>query len=321
MRITLLLIWLCVLGLDTKAQSFTSYDANLLRETKWRYSYMLHVESDMVLHKAGNTYQYFLYFRFDNSYQQFLNGNYMMGAWNLANNQLSYAFQNIDNFHVAHLTTESLVMEFERPNSKGRFQYCFVNTENEHPFPKPLNELPLVKVKEKKVFSLPWWVKEFQHNKAKEPQKEPPYINIELVGGGYAGSIDPVTRDYIRIKTDGRLIQERQNKSNGLIVNKRDIPREELERFCEFVVSQNFFEYEREYDCKDNACQSRKKYKPAPIPLRLSIAYGTRKKVVTVSIWGIDERRMRYVDYPPALDNIIDAIQRFALREEILAKK
>ena len=321
MRITLLLTLLCILGLDTKAQSFTSYDANVLRETKWRYSYMLHVESDMVLHKAGLAYQYFLYFRFDNSYQQFLNGNYTMGQWGLMNNQLAYSFQNIDQFKVVSLNAETLVLEFERPNSKGRFQYYFVNADEDHPFPKPINELPLVKVKEKKIFALPWWTKGFQRQKTPTTPKEPTYINIELVGGGYAGSLDPVTRDYIRIKSDGRLIQEYQTKSKGLVVNKKNIPREELERFCEFVVNQKYFEYNREYDCVDNACQTRKRYKPEPIPLRLSIAYGNQKKVVTISIWGLDERRMRYVDYPPALDNIIDAIQRFALREEILAKK
>ena len=38
------------------------------------------------------------------------------------------------------------------------------------------------------------------------------------------------------------------------------------------------------------------------------------KKVVTISIWGDDIDRTRYVDYPAALDNIIDAIQRMAHR-------
>ncbi|HEB62439.1 MAG TPA: hypothetical protein ENI82_04720 [Bacteroidetes bacterium] len=54
--------------------------------------------------------------------------------------------------------------------------------------------------------------------------------------------------------------------------------------------------------------------KPTPIPLRLVIAYGTRKKVITISIWGKDKNSVHYVNYPPALDNIIDAIQRMANR-------
>jgi hypothetical protein len=316
MRKTIIFTLLCIFNINTNAQSFFSYDANALRETKWRYSYMLHVESNSVLHKAEKSYQYYLYFRFDQSYQQFLNGNYMMGAWQLADNQLNYAFQNIEKFKVYSLNTEELVLEFERPNQKGHFQYYFVNAEEDHPFPRPVNELPLVKVKEKRLFNIPWWARPVDKSKGKTPIATPTYINIELVGGGYMGSLDPVTRDYIHIKSDGRLIQEYKSASKGLVMNKKNIPRQELERFCEFVLSQNFFEYQREYDCKDLACESRKKYKPAPIPLRLSIAYGNRKKVVTISIWGIDERRMRYVDYPPALDNIIDAIQRFANRME-----
>ena len=68
------------------------------------------------------------------------------------------------------------------------------------------------------------------------------------------------------------------------------------------------------YDCESNFCQERKQNKPTPIPLRLSIAYGDRKKVVTVSIWGKDKNQVRYVDYPPAFDFIVEAIQRMAHR-------
>lgn len=53
---------------------------------------------------------------------------------------------------------------------------------------------------------------------------------------------------------------------------------------------------------------------PAPIPLRLAIAYGDKRKVITVSIWGKDARNMKYVDYPPVLDNIIAAIQKMSYR-------
>lgn len=318
MRKSLLLLTLTFLFIKgIKAQSFFSFSAEALKETKWRYTYTLHTESDMVLHKANNNYQFFVYFRFDNTYQQFLNGKFSSGIWVLNNNQLSYTFQDISSFKIIDFSPTNLVLEFERSNSKGRFQYHFINAEEENPFPKPQNELPLVKVRAKRAIDLPWWVKNFQKNKPKTPLENAPYISIELVGGGFMRAIDPVLRDYIRIKSDGRLIQEYQTKANGLVVKKKNIPREELERFCEFVVAQKFFEYQREYDCNDQACETRKRYKPSPIPLRLSISYGNQKKVVSVSIWGMDERHLRYVDYPPALDNIIDAIQRFAHREEM----
>jgi len=71
---------------------------------------------------------------------------------------------------------------------------------------------------------------------------------------------------------------------------------------------------ERIYDCESAACQQRKKRKPAPIPLRLAIAYKEKRKVVTITIFGKDNRNIKYVDYPPALDKIIAAIQKMALR-------
>ena len=102
--------------------------------------------------------------------------------------------------------------------------------------------------------------------------------------------------------------------TNGLSVVKKNISRNELEDFAEYVIKQKFFDFERIYDCNTSVCQKRKADAPTPIPLRLAIAYGNRKKVITIAIWGEDGRRVQYVDYPPALDNIIDAIQRMANR-------
>ena len=135
-----------------------------------------------------------------------------------------------------------------------------------------------------------------------------------MIGGGYYGGVDPVIRDYIHIKSDGRLIKEFKSMANGLKVTKKNISRQELEDFAEYVIKQKFFEFDRLYDCDTSTCQKRKSNSPTPIPLRLAIAYGNRKKVVTVAIWGEDDRRVQYVDYPPALDNIIDAVQRMAHR-------
>ena len=100
------------------------------------------------------------------------------------------------------------------------------------------------------------------------------------------------------------------------MVTKKDIPRAQLEEFVEYCVKQKFFDLERIYDCETAVCLRRKHKKPTPVPLRLAIAYGNRKKVITISIWGQDENKARYVDYPPSLDNIIDAIQNMAHRLE-----
>ena len=137
-----------------------------------------------------------------------------------------------------------------------------------------------------------------------------------MIGGGFYGGIDPVLRDYIQIKSDGRLIKEHKSLHKGLSVTKKNIPREELEQFAEFVISKGFFEFDRLYDCAASHCQKRKHTKPTPIPLRLAIAYGSRKKVITISIWGRDKYNTQFVDYPPALEAIIEAIQRMAHRIE-----
>jgi hypothetical protein len=71
---------------------------------------------------------------------------------------------------------------------------------------------------------------------------------------------------------------------------------------------------QRMYDCNSPACEKRKVMKPTPIPLRLTVTYGDKKRMITIAIWGEDSYKLKYVDYPPALDNMIDAIQRMTHR-------
>jgi len=302
--------------------SYGPIDERLLVETKWKYTYTLQVESNTIIHKADERYDFFLYWRYDYSYQEYLNGKLSKGKWQLSNRTLFYQFRHISSFEIATVNKKVLVLEFTQPNARGTYQYHFVRVESkEAPFVKPYNELPDVivealnpkkKKKEKQKFAFGKRKKRKKRNAV--PEEKPVYINIELTGGGYYGGIDPVLKDYIHIKSSGRLIKEFQSVYNGLIVTKKNIQREELEQFAEFIVNQKFFGFERIYDCEDLACVKRKNQKPRPVPLRLSISYGNRKKVVMVSIWGKDKRDRKYVKYPPALDNIIDAIQRMANR-------
>ncbi len=291
----------------------TNFDSRLA-ETKWRYAYMLHVESNTVIHKADKNYLYFLYFRYNHTYQQYLNGSPSNGSWEVNGNELSYAFRHISKFYVTHADNQTLTLQFNQPNSKGTFQYHFVNADDDAPFVRPDNELPLVKIKSNRLRT--WWNRNVKRELPPAPEQKEIYISVELVGGGFYGGIDPVLRDYIRIKSNGRLVKEFMSQYNGLLITKKTIPRAELEQFAEYVIAQRFFDFERFYDCQTELCQQRKRYKPTPTPLRLSISYGNLKKVVTVSIWGKDDKNIQYVDYPPALNNIIDAIQRMGNRIE-----
>lgn len=308
------------------AFGFEPIDEKLIVESKWRYTYTLHVESNTVIHKAGDLYKFFLYFKYNYQYEEILNEQFNQGKWNLDERRLNYQFKHIENFEIKQLTKKILILEFTQPNSKGFYQYHFVRVSGkDSPFIKPPNELPDVIVevldpneKEKKRNWFPFRRNKKKRKKSKYvPQEKEVYINIELAGGGFYGGMDPVLKDFIHIKSSGRLIKEFHSVYNGLIVTKKDIPRQELEAFVEYIEAQNFFEMERLYDCDSPACEKRKGMKPKPMPLRLSVAYGNKKKVITIPIWGKDDYNIQYIDYPVALDNIIDAIQRMANRLEI----
>lgn len=301
------------------ANSFFAVDERKIVETKWRYTYAMHLESNTVIHQADEDYEFFLYFKYDYTYQQFLNGEFDKGIWSINGDELFYKFKHINKFVINDIDKDKLILEFNQPNSKGTYQYHFISVEsNDAPFVKPANELPDINVEalDPKQSKKRWWAtkRKKRQKRRKVQDVADTYINIELIGGGYYGGLDPVIRDYIHIKSDGRLIKEHKSLNNGLSVVKKNISRDELEDFAEYVIKQKFFDFERIYDCDTSICQKRKANSPTPIPLRLAIAYGNRKKVVTIAIWGEDDRRIQYVDYPPALDNIIDAVQRMAHR-------
>ncbi len=301
--------------------NYPAVDERKIIETKWRYTYAIHLESNTIIHQAEDFYEYFLHFRYDYTYQQYLNGKLSKGTWSLNGSELFYSFKHIKKFEIAVTNKKTLVLEFTQRNSKGTYQYHFVRVESKDaPFVKPANELPDINVEAVNPNKKRWWAfgkkRKKKRKKKKKKKSKLVYISIELIGGGYYGGVDPVLRDYIHIKSDGRLIKEFKSVNSGLQVTRKDIPREELEQFAEFIITQKFFEFERLYDCSNSVCQKRKHNKPTPIPLRLAVAYGNKKKVVTISIWGRDQHNIKYVDYPRALDNIIDAIQRMAHRSE-----
>lgn len=321
-----LLLTCMVLSEDTLAQASLDIDERLIVETKWRYTYALHKESNTIIHKAADEYKFFLYFKHDYTYEQYLNKNLSKGTWSLNKNELFYSFKNIQKFEIAEINKRVLILEFHQANSKGTYQYHFVKVDTKDaPFVKPPNELPDINVEAvdpRRIKNKKKWLaykerrsRKRRARKVKEKVEElTPYISIELIGGGYYGGIDPVLRDYILIKNDGRLIKEFKSVNTKLTTAKVDIPRPELEEFAEFILSQKFFDLERIYDCETEACQRRKRMQPTPIPLRLAVAYGNRRKVVTISVWGKDEHAPQYIDYPKEIDNIIESIQRMAHR-------
>ena len=329
-RLYLLILCLLAVPAGLSAQTVSRYgpvNENLLAETKWRYTYALHVESNTVIHKADKAYDFFLWLRYDYTYQEYLNGDLDRGTWSLDERTLYYTFKNIQSFEIAEVSKQRLVLEFNQPNSKGTYQYHFMRVSSaEAPFVRPNNELPEVLVEDilpqkKQQRWLSFNTKKRRKRKQREELKTKTFISIELIGGGYYGGIDPVQRDFIHIKNDGRLIKEYQSQKQGLQVTKKDIPREELEEFANYLMRENFFDLDRLYDCTDRVCLKRKQQDPPPIPLRIAITYGTRRKVVTIPVYGRDEYKTQYVQYPKIIDEVVDVVRRMADRSEDLVRK
>ncbi len=318
----LLTVFLSVLPFHLAGQPEGNPLEQRLMESVWRYAYTLHATSNTVLHRADRDYAFFLYFRYDHTYRESLQGEEERGNWSMEGRTLSYRFQHVERFEVVVLNETMLVLEFTQRNSQGVYQYHFVRVApGDNPFSRPANELPTVTVEaetEEVVLADQPLTRSWRRWRRRDrlrpgpPAAPAPLIQVELNGGGYYGGIDPVFRNFIRIKTDGRLVREFQSEHQPLLVIRRDIGRDELEAFAAYVLREGFFDMDRLYDCGDPACEDRKSEPPTPVPLRLSITYGLRKHVVTVAIFGDDDRRQAYVEYPEALGRIIGTIEKMA---------
>ncbi len=301
---------------------YWGFDERKLIETKWKYDYTFQRETNTVLHKAGKDYKFFLYFRYNHTYHQYLNGEFSRGQWAIHGPFLIYSFNEVDSFRIVALNKSSLVLEFQQPGSKAHYQYSFSRVSSDKaPFAKPLYELPDVIVEAKaprRSKFKSWFARLFSRRRHEKDRinlvGNGKYISIELAGGGYYGGVNPVIRDYIHIKSDGRLVKEFKSLKGGLQVSKGFISRAELEQFMDYVESQGFWKMKRLYDCEDATCAKRKKKRPKPIPLRLVIAYGSHRKIVTITVWGLDKNNMQYVPVPEGLNNIIYAIQEMGNR-------
>lgn len=333
----LILIVLMSLCITVSAQTgYPAIQENLLIESKWLYTYTSHAPTNSVIHKADESYEYYLYLKFDNTYEHYLNGNSSDGDWllNENKNELFYNFRQIRWWKIAELSKTSLILEFVV--DKIPYRYHFVRIGNQSsPFKKKYNELPDVEIeadvtteelveeareemtrKEKRQEKRKNRRQDREDRKdrrIKELENNETSIEIALTGGGYYGGMDPVIKDFTVIKSDGRLIKEYETVNQGLRKVRKDIGREQVEQLAEFMTNKGFFDFANLYDCQTGDCNKRKTKKPTPIPLRISFTYGNRRKVVTVVIWGLDDQKIQYVNYPRDLDFIIESIQKLSM--------
>jgi hypothetical protein len=257
-------------------------------------------------------YEFFLYFQYDFNYQTYLNGTLDNGNWliDAKGNEIYFQFRNMSWWKVLKIDKKNLELEFKA--GKGVFRYVFVEaTKKETPF-FGNDENDVLGFADTDATSD--FAEENKKAKAKKKMPDitppaPPAIEIQIVGGGYFGGIDPVLKDYIHIKPNGKLVREIETMQNGLRKTTKDIPRADLEKLVEFIEKKGYFEFENTYDCTDGNCLRRKKDKPTPVPLTLVVRHGSKRKVVVVTVYGQDDKRGKYVNYPPEIDLIIQNIR------------
>lgn len=311
---------------------YPAVNESKLANTKWKYAYTTHAESNTVLHKAENGYVYYLYLKFDNTLEHFINGKFMKDYWKLnpGKNALYYNHRQVKWWSIAEFTDGTLVLEF-KANTKSKYRYHFVrfdeDKKNKDVFQRDPNELPHVKVdgysdagkryrpKAKLGKSRARVRKETRmaakaKKEAEKTAPPPVFMKIELVGGGYSGGIDPVYSNYVVISTDGRVIKETRTEKRGTIKTKKNITRQQLEELVAFAEQKGFFTWNLNYPCTSQLCERRSQQDPYPMAMRLVITRGNQRKIVMVSIFGFDDRKIRYVNYPHDLELIVDGIQK-----------
>lgn len=312
--------------INIKAQPADSIDyppvnEKLLFNSYWKYEYMTHAPTNTIIHKADASYEYFLAFRFDYTYDQYMHGTTVHGTWSLNNQKtrLYYPHKNIKEWKIVELNKKQLILEYNTIDGKRmsphRYYYRSVK-DLDSPF--PLTTIPTIDVEDLKGKR-----DESRHASAKngrpkpvlKSDPQPTFIKIELTGGGYYGGIDPTIKDYTVIKTDGRIIREIETLHKGVIKKQMSVSRAVVEKLVDFIMKKNFYKFSNVYDCADPDCMSRKAKNPRPVPLRLAVTYGERRKVITIAIWGKDDSGFTHVGYPEDLEIIIQEIQRLVNSE------
>ncbi len=298
-----------ITGDISKMQNEFKVDENLLMATNWRYVKAALAETGEAIHTADDNYDYFLSLKYDYTYEYYLNGKRDKGTWllNDESNELYYNFRNIKWWEIVEFSETELILEFKIGTRE--YNYIFERVEyKDTPFQQAANNLPVVKVNDRKARRRAKKPKKTLKNVSKKEELIP--IEIQLAGGGFYGGLNPIVKDFVHIKTSGRYIKEQESLQNGSVKRVDDVEREDLERLVQFIESKGFFDYDRTYDCVAGDCIKRKRKKPTPIPLRLSVRYGDEYNIVIVTIYGRDDRRGDYVQYPKELDMIVAGINK-----------
>lgn len=293
-----------------------------LVETWWQYQHTLHVSSQTIVHHGETDYASFLHFRYDLTGEVSIVGQIQDHPWRLSGGKLFFPYRTDTVFCVEQPDPRTLYLTYQSAGQQEDYRYVFRKVEpGATPFVRPWYELPTVLVARDKLRKqpvrnkVPWWAFWRRWQEPPTVQGPPPIrIQIEVAGGGYYGGINPVYRQFVKINSEGRLIREVQTAREGLMTTRKNIARNELEAFVYWIRDQGFFDLAREYDCTEQLCHRRKGEQPRPMPLQVKVTLGHQTKMVNIPIWGMDNKHVQYIQYPPVIDQIVETVYKMADR-------
>lgn len=303
--------------------------------SRWKFSYACEAESQDVLFRAEEEYQHFVWFKYDETVQTYLNGALTKDRWRLAApfDKLYYNFAQVEHWKVANYNAQHLVLEFELNGGEGRYQYHFIRmSEAETPFFRyDLGQYPEAVVERTIMGSDPHPYRYLKDEPGKRripkagkkdqirpssPLDTTPKFEIELVGGGFYGPPDFVRKNQLTINSEGLVKRKLQNEQQGLRVWESQISPAELEQLVAYIEKKGFFEWEQIYPCQTASCMDRLKETPRPVTLSLAISRGHKgRKIVLLPIYAGPDAKQQYLSYPKALDDIVRLLEKVAVEE------
>lgn len=240
-----------------------------------------------------------LLFNENQSMEIFANGDFNRAYWYQKRDTLFFPFFRREAFRIQKLTASTLTLSFLA--SDGYYPNCQILFHNSlNPPPTPVR--PPVQTTAKSQPTQP-------SERIMPPIQSDTEIKIELIGGQTYEAADGVLQDYILIKPNGRLIHEYQSRNSYSFKRKRDLDGQELYALADYIRKQGFFSFDDHYPCRTSACRAWQLDGPSPIPLRLAVTIGTYRKVVQVDVWGLQRGGTPWIDYPEALNDIVDAVR------------
>lgn len=265
------------------SQPAQKWDLNLLTGVIWSFEMTYEAVSGDIIDTADTLLICDLLLNADQTYELFDRDQLSRGIWKAEGDNLLLSFRRRDQFTLLNLKPDMLELRF----TVGFKSYIHRFRRQTTALLSPSPSRPATRT----------WITGERT------------IRIELTGGGYFGGADPVQRDFILIKEDGRLIHERQTVNKGLRVSKKDLSNRQLAELADFIRASGFFEMKMQYGCESTDCEKRLQAQPKPIPLRLAVTDGLDRHVVEVAIWPESGAETSPIAIPTGLVRIVQTIR------------